>query len=114
MTDEVRLTQADLKASAAKVGAKDAAKDAAKVPVTMRGLWRLVLWGTTAATALLVAVLSSRGMVGSQRAAVAMSTLGGNTVAAVQSGPVSAPAAHASDTQAETRQLAEAVRDLTA
>ncbi len=110
MTDEVRLTQADLKASAAKVGAKDAAK----VPVTMRGLWRLVLWGTTAATALLVAVLSSRGMVGSQRAAIAMSTLGGNTVAAVQSAPVSAPAAHASDTQAETRQLAEAVRELTA
>jgi hypothetical protein len=105
MTDEVRLTQVDLKASAAKVGAK--------VPVTMRGLWRLVSWGTTAAACMLVAVLSSRGMVASQRAAVAMSTLGGNTVATVQTAPVSA-AAHASDTQAETRRLAEAVRELTA
>jgi hypothetical protein len=27
----------------------------------MHGLWRLVVWGSTAATALLIAVLSSRG-----------------------------------------------------
>jgi hypothetical protein len=74
-----------------------------------------VVWGSTAATALLIAVLSSRGVVDSQRAAVAALTLGGGTVAIVQ--PVPTPpqtAAHSFDAQAETKKLAEAVRDLTA
>jgi hypothetical protein len=103
MADEVRLARADLK------------RPAPKVPVTMHGLWRLVVWGSTAATALLIAVLSSRGVVGSQRAAVAASTLGGGTVAIVQ--PVQTPpqtAVHSFDAQAETKKLADAVRDLTA
>src|SRR5580692_4702961 len=103
MADEVRLAKADLK------------RAAPRVPVTMHGLWRLVVWGSTAATALLIAVLSSRGVVGSQRAAVAASTLGGATVAVVQ--PVPTPpqtAAHSFDAQAETKKLAEAVHDLTA
>ena len=103
MADEVRLAKADLK------------RAAPRVPVTMHGLWRLVVWGSTAATALLIAVLSSRGVVGSQRAAVAASTLGGGTVAIVQ--PVQTPpqtAAHSFDAQAETKKLADAVRDLTA
>ena len=91
MTDEVRLAKADLK------------KAAATVPVTMHGLWRLVVWGSTAATILLVAVLSSRGVVGSHRAAVAVSTIGNGTAAIVQ--PVMAPTqapANAFDAQAET------------
>ena len=104
MADEVRLAQSDLK------------RPAPKVPVTMHGLWRLVVWGSTAATALLIAVLSSRGVVGSQRAAVAASTLGGGTVAMVQ--PVQTPppaVVRAIDAQAvETKKLAEAVQDLTA
>ncbi len=104
MADEVRLAKADLK------------RPAAAVPVTMLGLWRLVVWGSTAAAALLIAVLSSRGVVGSQRAAVAASTLGGGTVAIVQ--PVQTPppaVVRAIDTQAaETKKLAEAVRDLSA
>ena len=104
MADEVRLAKADLK------------RPAAAVPVTMHGLWRLVVWGSTAATALLIAVLSSRGVVGSQRAAVAASTLGGGTVAIVQPMPTPPPAVvRAIDAQAaETQKLAEAVRDLTA
>jgi hypothetical protein len=89
-----------------------------RVPVTMHGLWRLVVWGSTAATALLIAVLSSRGVVGSQRAAVAASTLGGATVAVVQPlqpAPVpQQPAARPFDAQAETKKLADAVRDLSA
>jgi hypothetical protein len=100
---EVRLAKADLK------------RPTAAVPVTMHGLWRLVVWGSTAATALLIAVLSSRGVVGSQRAAVAASTFGGATVAVVQ--PAQAPqqpAARPFDAQAETKKLAEALRDLTA
>src|ERR1700726_3524137 len=105
MADEVRLARADLK------------RPAAAVPVTMHGLWRLVGWGATAATALLIAVPSSRGGVGSQRAAVAASALGGGTVAMVQ--PVQTPpppaVARAFDPQAaETKKLAEAVHDLTA
>jgi hypothetical protein len=103
MADEVRLAKADLK------------RPTAAVPVTMHGLWRLVVWGSTAATALLIAVLSSRGVVGSQRAAVAASTLSGGTVAIVQ--PLqTAPQAvvRSFDAQAETKKLADAVRDLTA
>ena len=106
MADEVRLARADLK------------RPAPKVPVTMHGLWRLVVWGSTATTALLIAVLSSRGVVGSQRAAVAASTLGSGTVAIVQPAPpAQTPPAvvRAIDTQAaETKRLADAVRDLTA
>jgi hypothetical protein len=104
MTDEVRLAKADLK------------RAAAAAPVTMHGLWRLVVWGSTAATVLLIAVLSSRGVVGSQRAAVAVSTIGGGTIAAVQ--PAQTPpqaVTRAIDAQAaETKKLAEAVRDLAA
>ena len=106
MADEVRLAKADLK------------RPTAAVPVTMRGLWRLVVWGSAAATALLIAVMSSRGVVGSQRAAVAASTLGGATVAVVQplqpAPTPQQPAARAFDAQAETKKLADAVRDLTA
>src|SRR5580692_5900403 len=103
MAEEVRLAKADLK------------RPAAAVPVTMHGLWRLVVWGSTAAAVLLIAVLSSRGVVGSQRAAVAASTLCGATVAVVQPAPTpQQPAARAFDAQAETKKLADAVRDLTA
>ncbi|HTC03402.1 MAG TPA: hypothetical protein VK749_08365, partial [Xanthobacteraceae bacterium] len=102
MADEVRLAKADLK------------RPAAAVPVTMQGLWRLVVWGSTAAAVLLVAVLSSRGVVGSHRAAVAAATIGNGTAAIVQ--PVMAPppqaAANAFDAQAETKRLADSVREL--
>ncbi|MGA8499586.1 MAG: hypothetical protein WB764_29165 [Xanthobacteraceae bacterium] len=104
MADEVRLAKADLK------------RAAPRVPVTMHGLWRLVVWGSTAATALLIAVLSSRGVVGSQRAAVAASTFGGAAVTVVQPVPTPPQAVvRAFDAQAaETKKLADAVRDLTA
>src|SRR5580704_4273105 len=102
MADEVRLAKADLK------------RPAAAVPVTMQGLWRLVVWGSTAAAVLLVAVLSSRGVVGSHRAAIAAATIGNGTAAIVQ--PVTAPppqaAANAFDAQAETKRLADSVREL--
>jgi hypothetical protein len=73
-----------------------------------------VVWGSTAATVLLIAVLSSRGVVGSQRAAVAGSTIGGATVVQTAQ-PLPQAAARAIDAQAaETKKLADAVRDLTA
>jgi hypothetical protein len=95
--DEVRLAKADLK------------KAAAKAPVTMRGLWRLVSWGTAAAACMLIAVLSSRGVVGAQRAAVAMATLkAANPVQPT----VNVAAKEAFDAQAETKRLSNAVREL--
>lgn len=93
---EVRLAKADLK------------RPAPKGPVTMRGLWRLVSWGTAAAACLLIAVLSSRGVVGAQRTAAAMATLKAAAPQAMQ--PASARPAF--DAQAETKRLSNAVRDL--
>jgi hypothetical protein len=93
LAEEVRLAKADLK------------RPAAKAPVTMRGLWRLVSWGTTAAAFMLIAVLSSRGVVGAQRAAVAMATL-------KTANPVQPAVPPGFDAQAEIRRLSNSVREL--
>lgn len=95
--NEVRLAKADLK------------RPVPNGPVTMRGLWRLVSWGTAAAACMLIAVLSSRGVVGAQRAAVAMATLKAAAPPVMQP---ATPAQPAFDAQAETKRLSNAVRDL--
>lgn len=79
-------------------------REAVKQPktFTMRHLWRMTLWGTTAAGTLLLAVLSTRSEVGSERIAAAFPSLHGRT-----------QVARAFDAQAETRRLAAAVNDLT-
>ena len=46
-------------------------RGAAKKTFTIRRLWRMALWGATAAGALLLAVLTTRSEVGSQRVAIA-------------------------------------------
>lgn len=97
MAEEVRLAKADLK------------RAAPKAPVTMRGLWRLVSWGTTAAACLLVAVLSSRGVVGAQRAAVAVATLKAANPVQPASVQTTLPGF---DAQAETKRLSDSVRQL--
>jgi hypothetical protein len=103
MITEVRLAKADLK------------RPTATKAVTMQGLWRLVFWGAGAATTMLIAVLAGRGVVASQRAAVVMSSLGGTSVAVMRPPPAPMPVTAPSlDTQAETKRLADAVRDLTA
>jgi hypothetical protein len=66
---------------------------------TIRHLWRTTLWGATAAAALLLAVLSTRSEVGSQRIAAVFSTRHGT---------------QPFDAQAETRRLAAAMLDLAA
>jgi hypothetical protein len=104
---------------------------------TMAGLWRLAVWGGTAAAALLVAVFTSHSDVGSLRAAGALSSLTGRRVALVQSdqpagpatstttssaaAPSAPPAASmpavapgSADAQVDPRRLAEAVRNLAA
>jgi hypothetical protein len=78
-----------------------------KVPVrkkmTMQGLWRMTLWAATAASALLIAVLTTRSEVGAQRVAFVVSSLSGSSAAG-----------RTFDAQGETRRLSEAVRGLAA
>jgi len=73
--------------------ANAAAKKGVQPAFAIHGLWRMALWGTTAATALLVAILATRSDAGSQRFA----TAGG---------------ARQFDAEAAARQLAQAVRGL--
>jgi len=99
MTDEVRLTQDDIK------------KPAVTIPLTMQGMWRLVTWGATAVTAMLIALLASRGVVGSQRAVVAMSTLSkGAGVQQVRTLPITRPP----DAEAGDKKLADVLGELVA
>lgn len=80
----------------------------AKPAFTMQSLWRLALWGSTASVALLVAILTTRSEVGSQRAGMAFSLLFGphRGQAATQ------VAQHPFDAESAARQLAQAVRGL--
>jgi hypothetical protein len=81
-------------------------RQAAKKMFTMRHLWRMALWGATAACALLLAVLTTRSEVGSERVAAMVSSWHGRGAVQVAARPF--------DAQAETKKLATAVRDLTA
>jgi len=112
MADEVRLAKADLKRPAPKASGPMAPDRTASV--TMQGLWRFIMWGATAAAALLIAVISSRGVVGSQRAAVAVAAIsGGSSVAVKQSEQATAEADNRPfDEQTETKRLSEAVSEL--
>jgi hypothetical protein len=56
--------------------ASAAAKTAAPPAVTVQNLLHMALWGTAAATALLVAILATRSDAGSQRIAAARATQG--------------------------------------
>jgi len=47
--------------------ANAAAKKGVQPAFAMHSLWRMALWGTTAATALLVAILATRSDAGSAR-----------------------------------------------
>ena len=79
----------------------------------MQGLWRMALWGATAASALLIAVLTTRSEVGSQRVAIVLSSLRVNSL--VRPGQATTQiAARPFEAQAETRRLSEAVRGLAA
>lgn len=73
-----------------------------KPNMTMRHLRRMTVWGATAGSAVLVAVLASQSQVGLQR------------IAAIISPPPQHAAARPFDAQGETRRLAEAVRGLQA
>jgi hypothetical protein len=80
-----------------------APKRPAKATFTMRHLWRMTVWGGTAAGALFVAILASRSEIGSERIAGVFSGRADRTKVA----------AEPFVTQAEERRLAEQVRSLT-
>jgi hypothetical protein len=82
---------------------------AAKPPLTMQRLWRQALWGSAAAAALLVAILSGRSDVGGQRAASIFPFLKFTPVLSQSSQATP----HAFDAESATRQLAQAVHGLT-
>lgn len=79
--------------------ANAAAKMVTQPAFTMQSLCRIALWGTTAATALLVAILTSRSDAGSQRIAT--------TPGATRGAP------RQFDAESAARQLTQAVRGLT-
>lgn len=116
MIDEVRVI---LAAALKKVDAQAA--------FTMDGLWRLMAWGATAASALLIAVLVTRGETGPtpRRIAAVVSSSSQSPPSVVKESPKQTqlalaaaspppPPAPAFDAQAEDRRLAEAVRGLAA
>src|SRR5271170_4942701 len=91
----------------------------ARKPLSMSGVWLLAIWGATAASAMLIAVLVTHSEVGSQRAAGALSALTGRRVALMQSDqapvqPATPAAATGIDPQVDSRRLADAVRNLAA
>jgi len=96
------------------------ARSAAKRRFAIRDLWRLALWGSTAAVALFVATLTSRSDVGSQRIAAVMSALHlgsssrlGQTAPGLQAiGQATPPTPRQFDAESAARQLAQAVRGL--
>ena len=87
----------------------------ARAPSTCAPCGDWALWGTSAAAALTLAVVAGYSDTGSRRLMAAAAPPGGTTVA--QRAPAAAtpqPVARSSETEAETRRLAEAVRALTA
>jgi hypothetical protein len=102
MIDQVRVVTAPFK------------KFFAPNSVTMQGLWRLAAWGATAACALLIAVMTTRGEVGARRAVIVLSSLGGNSLPLQRSDQLAVLPVRPFDAQSETRRLSEAVRGLAA
>ena len=106
-----------------KTSARNAGERAAATPMfTMQTLWRQALWGSAAAMALFVAILSSRSDVGAQRAAIMLSALHPSSSVSsraaqangqMASQTASSGAARPFDAEAVTRQLAQTVRGLT-
>jgi hypothetical protein len=74
--------------------------------IDMRPVVRLGAWGICAVAALIVAVIAGRTEAGSERAEAAL--------AALRAGPMELLTARPSEAEAETQQLAEMVRTLTA
>ncbi len=78
--------------------------------MNMRALWRLAIWGASAAAALTLVVVASFSDTGSRRIATAMASPTGKDD---QKAPIQV-AVRSAEQDAETRRLAEVVRTLTA
>ena len=105
-----------------KTSARNAGERAAATPMfTMQTLWRQALWGSAAAMALFVAILSTRSDVGAQRTAIMLSALHPSSSVSSRAGQAngqmvgqtaSSGAARSFDAEVVTRQLSQAVRGL--
>jgi hypothetical protein len=89
-------------------------KVAVKHSFTMQALWRLAAWGATAACALLIAVLATRGAVVGRHGPLVVAAGGGNSARLLPPPQAPAPAERPSDALAETQQLSASVRELAA
>jgi hypothetical protein len=97
------------------------AKPAARPAFSMESLWRLAAWASTAAMALFVAVIATRGDVGSDRVSGALASLhlasppsrAAPAPMQLASQAAGTPSSRGSDIDATTRQLTQAVRVLT-
>jgi hypothetical protein len=79
----------------------------------MRRLWRAGIWGATTASALLIAVFATRSEIGLQKVADVLAAVSGGSTAAIQPVTVKTQVVtRASDSEAETRRLSDAVRTL--
>src|SRR6201996_756746 len=111
-----RILESSTERGAAKAVSKPAVKPVPatkkqnKASFTMRHLWRMTVWGGTAAGALFVAVLASRSQIGTERIAGLFSGRGDRTQVAAR--PLAAQVEERR--LAEERRLTEAVRGLTA
>jgi hypothetical protein len=112
-----RILESSTERGAAKAVSKPAVKPVpapkrqTKATFTMRHLWRMTMWGGTAAGALFVAVLASRSQVGTERIAGLFSGRSDRTQVAAR------PALDAQIEErrlADERRLTDAVRGLTA
>src|SRR5687767_3879953 len=81
--------------------------------INMKGLLRLGAWGAAAAVALSLAVFTATSNTGSQRLMAAVSPGATQATAAVPVPPMPpVPLARITETEAETRRLADALRSL--
>jgi len=80
----------------------------------MRALWRLAIWGSSAAFALAIAVVAGYSDTGSRRLMAAATPSSAAGAAQKAAPPTAAQAARPPENDAETRRLAEAVRVLAA
>src|SRR5262245_39934909 len=78
-------------------------------PIETRTLHRLAMWGTAAAAALMVAVLTAQFGAGSQRAAAAVASTSNDVTPWPAATLIAQLTARADDAENETKRLSEAV-----
>jgi hypothetical protein len=95
------------------MAARPAVRNQHERTFNMRSLWRLAIWGSSAAVALAIAVGAGYSDTGSRRL-IAAATASGGAGTAQKAAPPAQAAMRPAENEPETRRLAEAVRVLAA